>query len=127
MNDTRMQKQFATRPEVETDPALTIFEQFQNETLRPILKQQNEVLIRIFRQYIIKHKDAFRKMSIKEKETYIKTSLRQDQHFRNFVRGIVAGLFTEEEWDIYINNEDELSKRMINLIEQRLTSQVKDL
>ena len=34
-------------------------EKFQNQTLRPILKFQNDLFIEVFRNYAIKQKNAF--------------------------------------------------------------------
>ena len=113
----------ALRPEITTEPADSVPEQFQNQTLRPILKLQNELLIRIFRQYISKHKDVFRRQSIAEQQAYIVKSLRQDPHLRHFLRGIISGHFTENEWQQFEEHEEEINKRMMKLIEQRLISQ----
>ena len=40
------------RPEIITQPSESVLENFQNQTLRPILKQQNELLLAVFRQYV---------------------------------------------------------------------------
>jgi len=127
MTELQNKKLVALRPQISTEEAATTSEQFQNQTLRPILKLQNELLIRVFRQYITKHKNTFRKLSAPEKETYIKKSVRQDPHLRHFVRGIVVGHFTEPEWQEYSVNEEEMNKRMLNLIEQRLLSQLTEI
>lgn len=127
MTELTNKQLLALRPKISTEIAETTSEQFQNETLRPILKLQNELLIRVFRQYITKHKNTFRKLSVPEKETYIKKSVRQDPHLRHFVRGIVIGHFTEPEWQEYSVNEEEINKRMLNLIEQRFLSQLVEI
>lgn len=127
MSETQNQKLFALRPEIVSDATDSIQEQFQNKTLRPILKQQNEVLLRSFRQYVVKHKNAFRKLSGKEQETYVRNAVRQDHNFRQFLKGTIVGFFTESEWNIFIEKENELNKRMINLIEQRLISQLQNI
>ena len=114
----------ALRPEITTEPSATIAEQFQNDTLRPILKLQNELLIRVFRQYIFKHKDTFRKLSLTEQTIYVAKSIRQDPQLRHLLRGIIIGHFTEMEWQQFTDHEDEVNKRMMKLIEQRFISQL---
>ena len=99
-------------------------EQFQNKTLRPILKFQNELLLEIFHQYIQKRKNKFHQLSPTKKLEYIQTNLRNDMKFRNLLTGLVVGHFTIEEFEIYKNNESELSRRIINLLIQRLQDQV---
>jgi len=115
------------RPEIQTETADTIEEEFQNRTLRPILKMQNDLLILAFRQYMINQKINLKKLSISEQQEVIKVALKKDQHFRHFMRGLVAGHFTKPEWEIFFAHENELNKRIINLVEQRLTSQLADI
>lgn len=85
---------------------------------------QNDLLIGAFRQYISRHKDTFRKLSVAEQQLFVAKSLRQDHQFRHFVRGIIAGHFTETEWRQFVDNEDEINKRMMKLAEQRIISQL---
>lgn len=105
--------------------AESAFEKFQNEVLRPILKLQNELLIEIFKTYCNKRKDTFYKLSEKDKSIYIDQSVRKDMKFKHYVEGIITGLFTLEEYKTFLENEEELTKRLINLLVQRLQSQFK--
>jgi len=115
------------RPEILTIPAESIEEQFQNDTLRPILKMQNNLLVLAFRQYVANQKISFKKLSVAEQHSFIAKALRKDQHFKHFVRGLIAAHFTETEWEVFGAYEGDLNKRMINLIEQRLKSQLADI
>ncbi|MBC7408539.1 MAG: glyoxalase [Arcicella sp.] len=101
------------------------FEIFQNEILRPILKLQNDLLNEIFRTYISKRKGAFYKFSEKEKVAYINQAVRKDMKFKHYLEGIITGMFTLDEYVKFMENEDELTKRLINLLVQRLQSQFK--
>lgn len=99
-------------------------EQFQNRLLRPILKLQNELLIQIFIQYCHQRKGLFFKLSDKDKSFYIDQSIRKDMKFKHYLEGIIAGHFTIEEYQLFLQNEEELTKRMIHLLIQRLQSQL---
>lgn len=101
------------------------FEKFQNEVLRPILKLQNDLLVEIFKTYVDKRKGTFEKFSEKEKAVYIDQSIRKDMKFKHYLEGIIAGMFTLEEYARFMENEEELTKRMVNLLVQRLQSQFK--
>jgi hypothetical protein len=101
------------------------FEKFQNEVLRPILKLQNDLLVEIFKTYLDKRKGSFYKLSEKEQMVYIDQSVRKDMKFKHYFEGIITGMFTLEEYARFIENEEELTKRMINLLVQRLQSQFK--
>lgn len=115
------------RPIISTTPAPGLAENFQNLTLRPILKLQNGLLIRIFKQYIHQRKDVFYKLNEADQRTYITQSLKLDQKFQQFLKGIIVGHFTDSEFDHFISNEPEISKRLSNLLEQRLISNLSEL
>lgn len=97
---------------------------FQNETLRPILKLQNDLLLLVFQNYISKNKVSFGQFSVEKKLDFIEKSIQKDIKFRNSLKGMVIGLFTLEEYNRYISNSSALNKRMMNLIIERLKSQV---
>ena len=99
-------------------------ERFQNETLRPILKLQNPLLLVVFHNYIEKRKGVFYTLGIEKKLAYIENSLVKDQKFRNSVKGMVIGQFTIEEYTTYSSNSSALNKRMMNLVIERLKDQL---
>jgi hypothetical protein len=101
------------------------FEKFQNEVLRPILKLQNDLLLEIFKTYVDKRKGTFYKLSDKEKMVYIDQSIRKDMKFKHYLEGIITGIFTLDEYARFMENEEELTKRMMNLLVQRFQSQFK--
>lgn len=99
-------------------------ELFQNKTLRPILKLQNDLFIQVFVNYVIKQKGAFFLLSPEKKIAYIENTVQRDIKFRNSLKGMVIGLFTYSEYEDYIMNSSNLNKRMMNLLIERLKSQV---
>ncbi|MBC7642507.1 MAG: glyoxalase [Flavobacterium sp.] len=106
------------------DSQSSIEESFQNITLRPILKFQNELLIQVFTEYCIKQKNEFFKLSVNKKLEYIENSLQRDMKFRDFLKGIVVGLMTSEEYIFYSRNASNLNKRLTSMLIERLKSQV---
>ncbi|WP_395062818.1 glyoxalase [Flavobacterium sp.] len=99
-------------------------ESFQNKTLRPILKFQNDIFIEVFRNYAIKQKNVFFTLSPDKKNAYIENVIQRDIKFRNSLKGMVIGLFTTDEYNEYIKNSSNLNKRMMNMLIERLKSQV---
>jgi len=99
-------------------------ELFQNQTIRPILKLQNDLFIAVFINYVNKNKADFYSYTVEKKLQTIENSIQKDIKFRNSLKGIVMALFTIEEYDIYIQNSSSLNKRMMNLLVDRLKSQV---
>lgn len=99
-------------------------ERFQNQTLRPILKFQNDLLISVFVSYCTKQKSTFFKLSVIKKLEYIEQNIQRDMKFRDFLKGIIIGLFDSEEFATYSQNESNLNKRLISMLIERLKSQI---
>lgn len=97
-------------------------EQFQNKTIRPIIKLQNELLIEVFRNYIKKRKNTFYELSVEKRLLYIENAVQKDMKFRNSLKGMIIGQFTVDEYLIYIKNSSALNKRMMNIVRERLQS-----
>ncbi|GGD94136.1 glyoxalase [Planktosalinus lacus] len=117
----------ALRPEIPSaivTPLMSFDEQFQNKTLRPIVKLQNELFVLVFRNYVSKHKNVFYTLSLDKRLQYIENAIQKDIKFRNSLKGMVIGQFTIEEYELYIQNSSSLNKRMMNLVIERLKSNI---
>lgn len=117
----------ALRPEIPNaliKPDMSDEERFQNETLRPIVKLQNDLLIAAFANYITKRKNVFHGLTAVKRVDYIENAIHKDQKFRNSLKGMLIGQFTINEYECYITNSSALNKRMMNLVTQRLISQI---
>lgn len=97
---------------------------FQNKTLRPVVKLQNDLLLAAFKNYAAKHKNVFYDLSIDKRLDYIENAIHKDMKFRNSLKGMVIGQFTLEEYDIYIQNSSALNKRMMDIVKERLKSNI---
>ena len=82
-------------------------ERFQNQTLRPILKLQNELLL-----------------EVSKKQLYIENALQKDVKFSNSLKGMIIGLFTIAEYKEYSLNTSNINKRIANLLMERFKSQM---
>ncbi|MFT5230656.1 MAG: hypothetical protein ACI825_001060 [Planctomycetota bacterium] len=125
--DTRDLSLLALRPElpnVRVDGAMSSEEHFQNNTLRPVIKLQNDLLVAVFKNYIKKHKNVFQTYTVDKRLDYIDNAIQRDIKFRNSLKGIVIGHFTAEEYSKYIDNSSALNKRMMNLVKERLKSNI---
>lgn len=99
-------------------------ESFQNKTLRPILKLQNDLFIQVFINYAIKQKNVFFNLTPEKKMAYLENVIQRDIKFRNSLKGMVIAFFTLDEYAEYILNSSNLNKRMMNMLIERLKSQV---
>lgn len=117
-----------TRPDVLTEPiASSPAEQFQNQTLRPILKQLNDLIVSYFKHHYPKRKVNLSRLTETDKLAYIERAIRDDTKLRLTLVGMVLGQFTPDEWAAFVPLEAEVSRRIQNLIIQRLQSQVGEL
>jgi hypothetical protein len=99
-------------------------EKFQNQTLRPILKLQNDLFIAVLNNHIKKHNSNFYSLTVEKKLQFIENAIKKDIKFRNSLKGMVIGLFTLSEYEVYIQNSSALNKRMMDMLIERLKSQV---
>lgn len=115
------------RPEIPSArilPGMSCEELFQNNTLRPIAKLQNDLLVAVFKNYARKHKNVFYDLSIEKRLDYIENAIHKDMKFRNSLKGIIIGQFTLPEYEIYIQNSSALNKRMMNIVKERIKSNI---
>lgn len=99
-------------------------EQFQNQTLRPIIKLQSDLFLEVFKNYIKKHKNVFYGLSIEKRLDYIDNAIHRDMKFRNNLKGIVMGQFTLEEYALYIQNSSALNKRMMGIVKETVQANI---
>jgi hypothetical protein len=125
--NTRQSNLKSIRPEISTatiNENMSNDERFQNLVLRPVIKLQNDLLIEVFKIYVNKYKSSFYDLTVEKKISYIENSIQRDIKFRNSLKGIVIGLFTVEEYLIYIQNSSALNKRMMGIVKDRLISNI---
>lgn len=99
-------------------------ERFQNLVLRPIIKLQIPLFIEVFINYANKHKSVFYELSIDKRIDYIENTIYKDMKFRNSIKGMILGLFTIEEYKLYILNSSALNKRMISIAKETLINNI---
>lgn len=126
MND-RSNDLLKVRPEIpsaKVTPDTSRDEKFQNQTLRPVIKLQNPLLIEVFRNYVNKHKGEFYELSVERKLAFIENAIQKDIKFRNSLKGMIIGQFVIEEYMVYIENSSALNKRMMNIVISNLQDQI---
>ena len=101
--------------------SLSFEQSFENLILRPIIKVQTPLLVEAYKKYVDAHKGVFYHLRPEKKSIYIENSIKKDQKFRNFLKGIIIGMFTLEEYELYKKNSSSLNKRMMNLVYKRLS------
>ena len=122
--DNRDKALESIRPELDIPSGLNTgeVEQFQNQTLRPILKFQNDFLHTIFETQLVKRKMKIDTDSKKTVYDSIEKVIKKDISFKNALLFSILSLMTSEEVVVFRQSQSEYSKRIINMIIQRLAS-----
>ncbi len=88
---------------------------------------QHEVILAVFKLHVKKnYGDAIESMNTFDQHAFIAKNLRSDLAVRNQLIGIVLGQFTLQEIETYFQDQEELRRRAINLIVQRIQSVYSD-
>jgi hypothetical protein len=85
---------------------------------------QNELFLAVFKNYLVKQKIEFHTITPEKKMLFIDKAIQRDMKFRNILKGMIIGFFTLEEFETYTQNSSNLNKRMMNLLIERLKSQL---
>ena len=90
--NTRQFNLKSIRPEVLSttiNDSMSDDERFQNLVLRPVVKLQSELLIEVFKNYVVKHKSVFYDLLLDNRIHYIENAIQRDMKFRNSLKGII--------------------------------------
>jgi hypothetical protein len=102
-------------------------ETFQNQTLRPVLKLQNEIYLMFFKDYALRKISDFDTLKKEQKINFINQSLQKDNALRNRLIGITIGMLTPEEMEIYLSDTKSFNKRIISMLTERIKNQLQTL
>ncbi|MEN8927988.1 MAG: glyoxalase [Flavobacteriales bacterium] len=114
-------------PQADVNETMTEMEQFQNTTLRPILKFQHELLCAHYSQFARGYKKDWGSISNEKKIVFIENSVMNNQALKKTIVGIIMGLFTLEEQQFYLTNKSEINRRIIQMGKQRIISNLASL
>lgn len=99
-------------------------EQFQNQVIRPILKFQNELFIKLFLSNCKTYKINFTESNSEEKHDFISQIFKKDIKLRALFIGTIIALFTVKEFEKYSVNRQLYNKRIIQMLTERLKNQL---
>ena len=112
---TRNETLINLRPEIKFDTSKTSLdaETFQNQTLRPILKWQHDIIIRLLENHF-----TMQTMPIDKKEqvVFITKYLSKNLVLKQQLIGICIGLFTDNEMEYYLENQKTINPRLSQLV-----------
>ena len=115
----------ALRPSVDAHPeqAATPEEHFLHATLRPVLKLQNEALLRLSAASVAARIPGFSAFDPADQERRLRQMLAQDRRLKHLLYGVVLGTLTAEELHFFLDHEGEMRRRLGALVAERVASQ----
>lgn len=122
--DQSILKLRAEIPSIENSQTTTDVEVFQNYTLRPILKFQNDALIHTFLLDLKSKKQYLNTLNTKQRQLQIDTHFRTNSNLRQVLLGMVLALFSSDEMRFYNSVYKEMNKRIFSLLKARLKDQL---
>ncbi len=99
-------------------------ERFQSQTLRPICKLQNPLILTTVARYLQKYNTGFQQMDRADQEAKVRNLLKEDRRLKRTLAGLVAGHFTEGEYAFYLEHQREVRRRLTALFTQRVLDQL---
>ena len=96
---------------------------FLHRTLRPVLKLQNERLLRAVGAFLRDHHVPFAAAPPTEQTRYLTELLSRNVKLRYTIIGLVAALFTSSESVFYDQHRAELNRRLLELAQRRALDQ----
>lgn len=96
---------------------------FLHGTLRPLLKLQNDLLLRVVAAFVQDHHIPLVTASAAEQQRLLAELLARNTKLRYSIIGLITGLFTLSEWTLYHPSRSELNRRLLELATRRVQDQ----
>ncbi len=127
MSNTRDTDLVNIRPIIEP-PLQTVVDDdlinFQQFTLRPILKLQHPVIMLIAINFLEKSNKNFNERSKTDRLNILHQTIKGNLVFKKLLTGIIIGQFTVNEMSIYLSDTEEINKRITEFLFKRISSAI---
>lgn len=100
------------------------FENFQNRTLRPILKLQNDIIVTIAKDTLQKRKKRIDRSSSAAMTLALRQWLREDHKTKDALTHLVVALLDSSELEYYLRNSSVIRKRIASMLTERIVDQL---
>ena len=122
-----MEKVRPKLPDSLTEGELKEEELFQNMVLRPVIKMQHDVLILRVKSYFTSKSVMFNVMDKKKRALAIEQAFTNDNSFKKEIQGMILGQLNTSEYQLYLNYERTMNKRIIQIVRNRMLDSILQL
>jgi len=122
---SRAERLTRVRPVLDIDTTESqAVEQFQNETLRPILKLLNPTILRLAAARLSRYGVGFAAMDRVDQRDRLRNLIKEDDRLKRTLLGMVVGHLTEDELETYLAHKDEVRRRTVPMLLARAQDQI---
>lgn len=114
-------------PHIETETSDKAVLHFQNTVLRQIIKFQHELILDVFRQFLKVRKISLNDLDFETRKLRIQQIFLKEIVLKASLEGIVIGHFTVNEYSLFCTYEQEIRKRIRDIIKQRIWDSMEEL
>jgi hypothetical protein len=114
-------------PSIQKEIGTKDIEVFQNDILRPIIKQLHALLLAHFSNLLLKKKGQYFKTAEDQKANYIHSIFQKELQYKAELKGIIIGNFTEKEFEHYSMISSQIDKRIYSIVEERILTNQQEL
>jgi hypothetical protein len=100
---------------------------FQHRTLRPVLKQLNGHLLRLVADTSRDYRLPLATASAADQQRLLQELLQRNSRLQHTITGMATGLLTASEYAYYRRHRPELNRRLLQLVQQRVLTQLADV
>ena len=122
-----MEKVRPKLPDSLTEGELKEEELFQNMVLRPVIKMQHDVLILRVKSYFVSKSVMFNVMDKNKRALAIEQAFTNDNSFKKEIQGMILGQLNTSEYQLYLNYERTMNKRIIQIVRNRMLDSILQL
>ena len=122
-----MEKVRPKLPDSLTEGELKDEELFQNMVLGPVIKMQHDVLILRVKTYFTSKRVMFNVMDKKKRALAIEQAFLGDNAFKKEIQGMILGQLNTSEYQLYLNYERTMNKRIIQMVRNRMLDSILQL
>lgn len=97
-------------------------ETFQNEVVRPIIKFQHDLIVTLFKTYLVQKKIQLIAMTTEHKIANITAIVSRDRALAIQLQSIIIAYFTIDEYENYNSMKSAINKRILQIIRERIIS-----
>jgi hypothetical protein len=108
-------------PSIQKDLGSKELELFQNDVLRPIIKQLHFNIIYHFSTYLsIKYKGKYFNIASDQQTEYVQHVFSKDSNYKLELKGMIIGQFTKSEIQYYAKQNRKIDKRIYSIVLERI-------